>query len=151
DRMTSGFVKGLSDDLNISGALTAVFEMIRKANAALSKGKIRKGDAEGFAAAVRSVDQVLAVATFPENITFTTRPAKGPPGEKQATEVTARIEYGKRSQGLSQKDLEKIRIREKARAEKDYALADSIRKELLAKGILLEDTKHGVRWKIIRK
>ncbi len=37
--------------------------------------------------------------------------------------------------------------REKARKEKDFAKADKIRDELKAKGIILEDTKEGVRWK----
>lgn len=37
--------------------------------------------------------------------------------------------------------------REKARKEKDFARADKIREELKQKGIILEDTKEGVRWK----
>jgi cysteinyl-tRNA synthetase len=45
--------------------------------------------------------------------------------------------------------LENIQLREKARDEKDFALADAIRRELLDQGILLEDTKDGVRWKAV--
>ena len=41
----------------------------------------------------------------------------------------------------------KIEARLKARAEKDFARADAIRRELLDMGIVLEDTKDGVRWK----
>src|SRR3989344_94635 len=37
--------------------------------------------------------------------------------------------------------------REKARKEKDFGKADKIRQELRKKGIVLEDTKEGVRWK----
>ena len=37
--------------------------------------------------------------------------------------------------------------REKARKEKDFAKADKIRDELKEKGIVLEDTPHGIRWK----
>ncbi|HUT08461.1 MAG TPA: hypothetical protein VMY15_06425, partial [Candidatus Latescibacteria bacterium] len=44
---------------------------------------------------------------------------------------------------------EKIEARQKARADKDFTLADEIRDELLREGILLEDTKDGVRWKKI--
>ena len=40
-----------------------------------------------------------------------------------------------------------IEEREKARKEKDYAKADRIREELKQKGVILEDTKGGVRWK----
>ncbi|MCM8788403.1 MAG: cysteine--tRNA ligase, partial [Candidatus Omnitrophica bacterium] len=42
-----------------------------------------------------------------------------------------------------------VRKREQARKEKNYQLADSIRKELADRGILLEDTPYGTRW--IRK
>ncbi len=41
----------------------------------------------------------------------------------------------------------KIKIRENARKDKDYKLADSIREELKKKGIILIDTSDGVRWK----
>ena len=48
------------------------------------------------------------------------------------------------------KDLKKlIDEREKARKEKDFARADKIRAQLKEKGIVLEDTKEGVRWKKI--
>lgn len=44
-----------------------------------------------------------------------------------------------------------IRKREKARGRKDYKLADEIRKDLLSKGVALEDTKEGARWKKSRR
>ena len=47
--------------------------------------------------------------------------------------------------------MEKINLREKARAEKNFELSDQIRNELLQKGIVLEDTKDGVRWKDTKK
>ncbi len=40
-----------------------------------------------------------------------------------------------------------IARRDEARANKDYAAADRIRDELQERGILLEDTPHGTRWK----
>ena len=40
-----------------------------------------------------------------------------------------------------------IEEREKARKEKDFEKADKIREELKQKGIVLEDTKEGIRWK----
>jgi len=47
--------------------------------------------------------------------------------------------------------MEKVNLREKARAEKNFKLADKIRDDLLAQGIVLEDTKDGIRWKIVKK
>ena len=43
--------------------------------------------------------------------------------------------------------LEKIEERKAAKKAKDFALADAIRNELLEKGIVLEDTREGVKWK----
>ena len=43
--------------------------------------------------------------------------------------------------------LEKIEERKAAKKEKDFAKADAIRDELLTKGIILEDTREGVKWK----
>ncbi|MCI8800929.1 cysteine--tRNA ligase [Acetatifactor muris] len=43
--------------------------------------------------------------------------------------------------------LEKIEERRAAKKEKDFAKADAIRAELLEKGIILEDTREGVKWK----
>ena len=45
-------------------------------------------------------------------------------------------------------DIEKlIAERQQARKDRNFARADEIRDELLAKGIVLEDTREGVRWK----
>jgi cysteinyl-tRNA synthetase len=44
---------------------------------------------------------------------------------------------------------EMIQKRQEAKKNKDYALADKIRAELLEKGIMLEDTRQGVNWKKI--
>lgn len=40
-----------------------------------------------------------------------------------------------------------IEARQAARKEKNFAKADEIRAQLLEKGILLEDTREGVKWK----
>ncbi|MGL4547625.1 CysS/YqeB C-terminal domain-containing protein, partial [Eubacterium aggregans] len=40
-----------------------------------------------------------------------------------------------------------IEKRQQARKNKDFAMADQIRDDLLARGIVLEDTREGVKWK----
>jgi cysteinyl-tRNA synthetase len=114
------FIAGLGDDLNISVALRALFDMIRKANTLISKGKVYRKDGEKLASAILSLDSILAVL-----------PAK-------------------EDEALSSELMKKIEEREKARADKNYELADQLRKELLKQGIVLEDTKDGVRWKIVK-
>lgn len=44
--------------------------------------------------------------------------------------------------------LSKIEERKAAKKQKDYAKADAIRQELLEQGIVLEDTREGVKWKM---
>ncbi len=116
--MNKKFKRGLSDDLNISVALTAIFEMIRKVNTLIFQEKVYRTDAENLVSSIHSLDQVLAVL----------------PEEKEM--------------GLPSEMMSRIEKREKARQENNYKLADEIRKELLQQGIVLEDTKDGVRWKI---
>ena len=55
---------------------------------------------------------------------------------------------GEKEEKLSAELKKLIDEREKARKVKDFAKADKIRNELKQKGIILEDTKEGVRWKI---
>lgn len=112
------FVKGLSDDLNISAALTALFEIIRKVNILISRGKILSKDAARLVSFIDSLDEVLGVLH-----------------EKEEKFLPAEV-------------LKKIEERERARKESNYELADQIRRELLQQGVILEDTKDGVRWKI---
>ena len=51
-------------------------------------------------------------------------------------------------QELLDADIEKlIQERQDARKQKNFARADEIRNELLEKGIVLEDTREGVKWK----
>ncbi len=114
------FIAGLSDDLNISVALSALFGLIRKANTLITEGKVYRADAQKLTAFTWSLNTVLAVL----------------PEKAEAT--------------LPPELAQKIEDREKARTRKDFKLADRIREELLQQGILLEDTKDGVRWKRIR-
>ncbi len=120
DRTRKNFAEGLSDDLNISVALRALFDMIREVNSLISKNKVFSQDAEKLMNLIHSIDSVLGVL----------------PEEKEEllpAEITKKIEE-----------------REKARKDKDFESADRIRDELLDLGIILEDTKDGVRWKRVK-
>jgi cysteinyl-tRNA synthetase len=130
-----GFEAGLSDDLNISVAVTALFNLIKTINGLISQEKIKKGDAERLSKFMDSINKVLDVVT-PTIMVHVTQPVHVIDGGVVQTELTA-------------EQREKVKLREKARAEKNYELADTIRKELEDQGILLEDTKEGVRWKIV--
>ncbi|MBP1769396.1 MAG: cysteinyl-tRNA synthetase, partial [Candidatus Aminicenantes bacterium] len=118
DEARAGFVAGLEDDLNISEALAAVFTLIKSAYPLLQCGGISGPDALTIASFFAEVDEVVAVKPAPL------------PQEQLEAEI-----------------LNKIEARQKARAARDFKRADGIRDELLEAGIVLEDTKDGVRWK----
>ena len=138
-----GFAAGLSNDLNISVAMTAVFNLIKEANILISKGNVKKGDAEQVNAFMTRVNTVLALITPTEkSIPLKINRAE----EISAPDKTPQIEI---QAGLTAEQLEKVKLREKARAQKNFEGADAIRRELEEQGVLLEDTKDGVRWKIL--
>jgi len=160
------FRAGLSDDLNISKAMTALFNLIKRANVLISKGKIKKGDAVKLDAFIESLNAVLAVIKPTRKSALEVQGAgktavsdKQPQEEvsppplkinaKEEVSVSAGVPRIEIEPTLSAEQLEKIRRRQKARAEKNFALADEIRRELLGQGILLEDTKDAVRWKAV--
>jgi len=110
-----GFEESLDDDLNISGALGAVFDFIRDINRLKAENKLSASERDEVLATIRRFDTVL-------NFTFETE------------DIDEEIE------GL-------IAQRTEAKKNKDFARADKIRDDLLARGIILEDTPQGVRWK----
>jgi cysteinyl-tRNA synthetase len=136
------FMAGLSDDLNISVSLTALFSLIKQMNILISQGKIKNKDAEKLTAFIDSANTVLGVIT-PTLKIHVAEDIKLAAEIKETAQVQAQLQV------LPAETLEKIKAREKARAEKNFRLADQIRKELEGQGILLEDTKDGVRWKIL--
>lgn len=117
EKAQKDFADGLSDDLNISVALRALFDLIREGNTLIAKERIYSQDAEKLRKFIRTLDTILAVL----------------PEEKDEL--------------LPADIMKRVEEREKARKEKNYELADRIRNELLEQGIVLEDTKKGVRWK----
>ena len=117
----AGFVAGLEDDLNISEALAAVFTLIKSAYPLLTRSEMTKADASLISEFMAEADKVLGVRPSP-TVAYA--------GTVMEAEILAKIE-----------------ARQKARADRDFKRADGIRDELLEAGIVLEDTKDGVRWK----
>lgn len=114
-----GFREGMDDDLNISIALSAIFELIKKLNKIIKEKPISAGDKEHTMDFFRKIDSVLAIL----------------PSIKKE---------------LPEEIMKMIEEREEARKRKDFAKADRIREELRKIGIILEDTKEGVRWKVLK-
>jgi cysteinyl-tRNA synthetase len=137
------FVAGLDDDLNISEALAALFSLIEKANGLMARGEISRRDAEALKSFVEDIDgKILKIE--PTSVIIAPRL---PAGSATAEAPEVKIDVS----GELEAAIEaKIEARQRARAEKNFKLADEIRAELLAQGVLLEDTKDGVRWKRVQ-
>jgi len=62
------FEKALDDDLNISGALAALFDFIGKVNSPLTEGKISRSDAQKMTKALGKINEILGIMDFGEKI-----------------------------------------------------------------------------------
>jgi cysteinyl-tRNA synthetase len=138
------FLAGLADDLNTAEARAAIFEMVRFVNAKADAGLFFADDVPAVLAVLREFDRVFSVIEDHDAkwTAFTLEWAEkvGRLGEA-SPEVLA-------TRGVTDADIEAL-IAERTQAKKtrNFARADAIRNELAAKGILLEDSKDGVRWK----
>jgi cysteinyl-tRNA synthetase len=111
------FEAGMDDDLNTSVALAVIHNLTRVVNTALAKKKLHEDNKLELLELLRRFDTVLNIF-----------------GDEQREMLDSEI------QNL-------IDERQEARRRRDFARGDEIRDELASRGIILEDTKDGVRWK----
>ena len=143
-RAEQEFTAALANDLNTAEAVAAIAEMVRAANSAADSGGLRAGNVEEIERVLRDFDAVFAVLEDRDaeltRAALRWAEAEGRMDQADA-EMVARM-------GLSDDDVERL-VAERTQAKKtrNFARADAIRAELLAKGVVIEDSKDGVRWK----
>jgi cysteinyl-tRNA synthetase len=113
----------LFDDLNAPIALGALFTFVRRANAELDRNGVDRRSLEKARDVFARINSVLDVV--PE--------VTGPDPE------------------LARWVEEKLAARKAARVQRDFAQGDAIRKEIEARGIAIEDTPQGTKWKRVRR
>ena len=137
----------LDDDLNTAQAQGAIFEMVRRANAALDAGEVKKDHVAPLLDALGKFDEIFAVITDDDlpKMKLVCDWAKAEGREKDISiELREAIQSGQ----LSDADVEKkIGEMKAARAARDFKRSDALRAELTAAGILVEITKDGIRWR----
>jgi cysteinyl-tRNA synthetase len=121
----AGFEDSLDDDLNISGAMGAVFELVREINKLRDSGGLSSADAEPILAFLRDFDAVTGLLP---KIETSSRPVV-----LDGEEIT--IERA-------------IELRAEARANKDWPRADTIRDAIATAGYIIKDTPDGTIWRI---
>jgi cysteinyl-tRNA synthetase len=117
ERALKEFEAGMDDDLNTSVALAAVHNLSREVNTALARKKVKANNQRELLEVIARIDTVLNIFGQSQR-------------EMLDSEVQALIDE-----------------RQEARRRRDFHRADDIRCELADRGIILEDTKDGVRWK----
>jgi cysteinyl-tRNA synthetase len=138
---------GMDDDLNTAQAQAAIFDMVRKANAAMDAGQCRKDDVPGLLAALHSFDELFAVLKDDDaqKILGIVEWAKG---EGRASEVSKELLETVEAHQFGDGEIEKkVAEMEAARRSRNFKASDAIRAELGALGIIVEITKDGARWK----
>ena len=136
---------GMDDDLNTAQAQAAIFEMIRKANAAIDAGQFHKEDAPPLLSALQDFDDLFAVLKDDDGpkVAKIVEWAKHE-GREISPELLAIVD----AQQVTDADIEKkIAEMENARRARNFKASDGIRAELVSSGILIEMTKDGVRWR----
>jgi cysteinyl-tRNA synthetase len=118
----AAFAEQIRADLNTAGALGIVFDLIRALNSSIDAGELHAADAPAVRATFEGFDRVLGILSLRRD-----------EDDRPPVPVT---------------EIEQlIQARRAARAGRNFAEADTIRKDLEARGILLEDTAAGTRWK----
>ncbi len=147
-RETSDHMRAaMEDDLNTAQAQAAVFDMVRAANAAFDAGQIKLGDVQPLLGVLSQFDELFAVLNDDDAAKMKTvvEWAKRAGREKEISpDLLEIVNAGQ----LSDADIEeKIAEMEAARKARNFAISDALRKQLTAAGIVVENTKDGVRWR----
>jgi len=112
------FEEGLDDDLNTARALGAIFILITDGHNALDRESMREDNRAEILQWFDEVDKRLAIV----------------PALEQLVAADVEIET-------------LVAQRNQARRERNFAESDRLRKELLDRGILIEDTREGTKWR----
>jgi len=138
------YMAALANDLNTAEARAPIFDLLRAANTAMDQGQLKAGDRDAILAVLADFDAVFDV--------MEDRDAEATRRALEWAEQTGRLsdvapELLTR-QGLTDAAIDAlVAERTQAKKQRNFARADQIRNELAEKGVVLEDSKDGVRWK----
>ncbi|MHB1936027.1 MAG: cysteine--tRNA ligase [Acidobacteriaceae bacterium] len=144
ERADKNFIASLEDDLNTAEARAAIFELVRLANSSADRGELKHDNVQPILDVLSRFDQVFAVLEDHDDA-VTRFALDWAAKENRLNQATPELVAG---YALSEETIDGlIEERNRARKTRDFSRADAIRKELSDKGILLEDSSDGARWR----
>ena len=144
NRAKAEYRESLANDLNTAEARAPIFDLVRAGNTAIDQGQFFAADRDAILAVLKEFDAVFDV--IEDNDAEPTRRALAWAEQTGrmadiAPELLAR-------ESLSDEAIDAlVAERTEAKKQRHFARADQIRNDLAEKGILIEDSKDGVRWK----
>jgi cysteinyl-tRNA synthetase len=138
------YFEALANDLNTADALAPIFELVRAANTAMDDEELFAADREAILPVLADFDAVFDVLED-RDAEPTRRALEWAEQSGRMNEVAPELIA---AQSLTDAAIEAL-VAERTAAKKarNFARADQIRNELAEKGVILEDSKDGVRWK----
>ncbi len=138
------FLAGLANDLNTADAMAAIFELVRAANTAIDQRQFFTRDRDAILPVLRDFDAVFDVVDD-RDAEATRRALDWATASGRIGDVAPELIA---AQSLTDDRIEAL-VAERTAAKKarNFARADAIRTELAEKGVILEDSRDGVRWK----
>ncbi len=141
------FTAALNNDLNTAEARAAIFDVLRAINTAADQSRLTRIDAEETLALLNKFDSVFAVLED-RDAELTRAALAWAEAEGRMADVASDVLETFGTGAFTDADIDAlVAERTQAKQQRNFARADAIRKELLEKGVLLEDSKEGVRWK----
>jgi cysteinyl-tRNA synthetase len=136
--------EALANDLNTAEARAPIFDLIRTANTAIDRGQLFLDDRDRILAVLADFDRVFDVIedhdAEPTQLALAWAEREG-----RAADVALEL---RAAQSITDAEVDAlIAERTLAKKQRNFARADAIRIELQEKGIVIEDSKDGVRWK----
>lgn len=120
DGFRSKFIEAMDQDFNTRAAISELFEAVREINKLLADGRLSSEGARSILGVLKEMDSVFAIL-----------PAEQASAEDRSGDMIDIL----------------IEVRNELRKRKQYDLADKIRERLKEKGVELQDTAEGVKWK----
>jgi cysteinyl-tRNA synthetase len=144
ERSGERFREALANDLNTAEARAAIFDMVRAGNAAMDAGTLGAGNAAQMLDVLDEFDKVFAVLED-HDAEWTRFALEWAEREGRLNDASAEV---RAHLAMSDEQIQAlVDERTQAKKSRNFARADQIRNELAEKGIVLEDSKDGVRWK----